>query len=144
MFLALINDTYSEVKAELAVREAERLVTDYFKQGYSNVLGRLGSKDGAPQKIMQAMQAAYAEDEKVSYAELRQNLKKSNFSNMEIELVMSQYDTNEDECIDEEEAIKVFQDLSGGKHVTGLQDNLKFFNLAKLPVPNDADIEKYY
>ena len=54
------------------------------------------------------------DDESVTYAELRQNLKKCNFSDVEIEMFMSQYDTNENEQIDEDEAIKVFKDLAQG------------------------------
>ena len=66
-----------------------------------------------------------------------------NFSDVEIEMLMSQYDTNENEEIDENEAIKVFQDLSEGKNITGLQENLPVLKkISKLPCPNEADIEK--
>ena len=62
MFLAIINDTYSEVKAELSALETEKLVEDYFKKGYKNVLGKIGgsgSRDKKPQNIMNALQSAY-------------------------------------------------------------------------------------
>ena len=62
MFLAIINDTYSEVKAELSALETEKLVEDYFKKGYKNVLGKIGgsrSSDKKPQNIMNALQSAY-------------------------------------------------------------------------------------
>ena len=144
MFLAIINDTYSEVKAELSAKETEKLVEEYFKKGYTNVLGKISgsSTDKRPQNIMNALQSAYMDDEIVTYPELRQNLKKCNFSDVEIEMFMSQYDTNENEEIDENEAIKVFQDLTKGKNITGLQDNLPKIKVSKLPPPNEADIEK--
>ena len=41
MFLAIINDTYSEVKAEIAAQKNEFEITDYFKRGYNNVLGKV-------------------------------------------------------------------------------------------------------
>ena len=145
MFLAIINDTYSEVKAELAAKETEKLVEEYFKKGYTNVLGKISgsSSDKKPQKIMNALQSAYLDDENVTFAELRQNLKKANFSDVEIEMFMSQYDTNENEEIDEEEAINVFRDLAKGKKITGLQENLPKIKMSELPPPNEADIEKY-
>ena len=82
------------------------------------------------------------DDESVTYAELRQNLKKCNFSDVEIEMFMSQYDTNENEQIDEGEAIKVFKDLAQGKNITGLQENLPKIKVSRLPPPNEADVEK--
>ena len=45
MFLAIINDTYSEVKAEIAGQKNEFEIGDYFKRGYNNMLGRLGSRN---------------------------------------------------------------------------------------------------
>ena len=94
--------------------------------------------------MMNAIRSAYADDEIVTYAELRQNLKKANFSDIEIEMFVSQYDTDENDLIDEREAIKIFKDMADGKQVTGLQEGLKI-NLKgkkKLPPPNDADVEK--
>ena len=44
MFLAIINDTYTEVKAELEAQKAERLVGDYFKKGYKNVINNVTGK----------------------------------------------------------------------------------------------------
>ena len=120
MFLAIINDTYSEVKAELAARQAERIVEDYFKKGYKNVLNSVtGKGSDKSQDIMNAIRAAYADDETVTYAELRQNLKKANFSDIEIEMFVSQYDMDENDLIDEKEAVKAVQDLTEGKNITG-------------------------
>ncbi len=77
MFLAIINDAYAEVKAEMEARRANFLVEDYFKKGYSNVLSKVtGTSINRGDDIARALQAAYADDEKVTYEEVRQNLKK--------------------------------------------------------------------
>ncbi|MRA76127.1 hypothetical protein GH890_32380, partial [Bacillus thuringiensis] len=44
MFLAIINDTYSEVKAELSNQKNEFDVGDYFKKGYNKTLDKLNLK----------------------------------------------------------------------------------------------------
>ncbi len=41
MFLAIINDTYSEVKAEIAAQRNEFELGDYLKRGYNNMLGKV-------------------------------------------------------------------------------------------------------
>ena len=58
-------------------------------------------------------------------------------------MFMSQYDVNENDEIEGDEAIKVFQDVATGKQITGLQENLQInLKTSKIPPPNDADIEK--
>ena len=41
MFLAIINDTYSEVKEEISAQKNDFEVADYFKRGYNNMLGKV-------------------------------------------------------------------------------------------------------
>ena len=41
MFLAIINDTYSEVKGEMEMTKIQFEITDLFARGYNNVLGKL-------------------------------------------------------------------------------------------------------
>ena len=45
MFLAIINDTYAEVKAEVMKRKADFEVGDFLKTGVNNVKGYLGIHD---------------------------------------------------------------------------------------------------
>ena len=45
MFLAIINDTYGDVKAELKTRKPEFQMGDFFKTGVNNVKGHLGIHD---------------------------------------------------------------------------------------------------
>jgi polycystin 2 len=42
MFLAIINDTYSEVKEEISAQKNDFEVADYFKRGYNNMMGKVG------------------------------------------------------------------------------------------------------
>ena len=45
MFLAIINDTYAEVKSDLAQQEDEFALGDYFKKGYDKMMNKLIRKD---------------------------------------------------------------------------------------------------
>ena len=44
MFLAIINDTYSEVKSDLSTQKSEFELGDYFKRSYEKMLERLNVK----------------------------------------------------------------------------------------------------
>lgn len=76
MFLAIINDTYSEVKAEIANQRNEFEIADYFKRGYNNMMGKFGKRD----KIVDIQNALKISDENgdgnLSFDEIRKNLKK--------------------------------------------------------------------
>ena len=74
MFLAIINDTYSEVKAEIATQKNEFEIGDYFKRGYNNVLGKMGSRNKNID-IENALKLA-SSDGQITFDEIRQNLKK--------------------------------------------------------------------
>jgi polycystin 2 len=44
MFLAIINDTYSEVKSDMTTQKSEFELGDYFKKSYEKMLERLSVK----------------------------------------------------------------------------------------------------
>jgi polycystin 2 len=44
MFLAIINDTYSEVKSDMSTQKSEIELADYFKKSYDKMLERLNVK----------------------------------------------------------------------------------------------------
>jgi len=44
MFLAIINDTYSEVKNDMTTQKSEFELGDYFKKSYEKLLNRLNIK----------------------------------------------------------------------------------------------------
>ena len=74
MFLAIINDTYTEVKAEIAARKATYDIGDYFSKGYNNLIGQFGQRNRAID-IENALRLAN-DDGSLTYEEVRQNLKK--------------------------------------------------------------------
>jgi len=58
MFLAIINDTYSEVKEDLATRESEFDLGAFLKKGYANVLTKLNLKKDRLKDIADALDSA--------------------------------------------------------------------------------------
>ena len=74
MFLAIINDTYSEVKGEIADQRNEFEIGDYLKKGYNNVLGKVGTRNRAMD--IESTLKLTSQDGEVTYEEVRQNLKK--------------------------------------------------------------------
>ncbi len=74
MFLAIINDTFTEVKAEIEARRLAYDVGDYLKRGYNNLLGQVASRDKAID-IENALKIA-AEDGVITFEEVRANLKR--------------------------------------------------------------------
>merc|ERR1719220_2937576 len=113
MFLAIINDTYSEVKEEISAQKNDFEVADYFKRGYNNMLGKVGKRSKIID-IENALKLANA-DGVVTYDEIRQNLKKCNFSEMEIEMFFAKYDTDGDGVFSWEEGAHIVEDLENDK-----------------------------
>jgi len=113
MFLAIINDTYSEVKEEISAQKNDFEVADYFKRGYNNMLGKVGKRSKIID-IENALKLANA-DGVVTYDEIRQNLKKCNFSEMEIEMFFAKYDTDGDGVFSWEEGAQIVEDLENDK-----------------------------
>ncbi len=85
MFLAIINDTYAEVKQDVKSRKADFQMGDFFKTGVNNVKGYLGIIDRGVD-VENAIKLAAEDDGFVTYDELRENLRKSRFSDVEIDL----------------------------------------------------------
>ena len=76
MFLAIINDTYSEVKSDIALQKSEFEITDYFKKGYEKMVGKLNFKRDKISDIQEAL--AHADqnaDQHLDFDEWRQELK---------------------------------------------------------------------
>ncbi|XP_023329307.1 polycystic kidney disease 2-like 1 protein [Eurytemora carolleeae] len=109
MFLAIINDSYSEVKADLAEQQHDFEVGDYFMKGYNNMLGKVGMRSKLID-IMNALKLAN-DNGSVTYQEVRQNLKKCNFSDLEIEMLFANYDIDGDGIFSMEEGAHIMADL---------------------------------
>ena len=44
MFLAILSDAFGEVKAEIAAKETKFEIGDFFKQGYINIIDKMGAR----------------------------------------------------------------------------------------------------
>ena len=97
MFLAIINDTYGEVKADLKRAKPSFQLGDFFMVGVNNVKAASGIHD-RKLDVENAVKIAAEDDGFVTYSELRENLKHSNFSDVEIDLYfdMFRWETGED------------------------------------------------
>lgn len=60
MFLAIINDTYAEVKSEIT-NDDEFAVMDYFKDSYNNFMFKLGKQKDQIEGIQQAIKVMVSE-----------------------------------------------------------------------------------
>ncbi|XP_037094616.1 polycystin-2-like [Pollicipes pollicipes] len=115
MFLAIINDTYSEVKNEISAQKNEFEIADYFKRGYNNMMGKLGKRDKLID-IQNALKLADTNSDGIySFDEIRKNLKKCNFSDLEIEMFFARYDLNGDRTLGDDEARLMMADLEDQK-----------------------------
>ena len=109
MFLAIINDTYSEVKAEMEMTRVQFEITDLFARGYNNILGSVAMRDKMID-VENAIKLAN-DDGVVTFEEIRTELKKCDFSNTEIEMFFGNSDSNGDGIIDVEESNDVLEDI---------------------------------
>lgn len=102
MFLAIINDTYSEVKAETMAAKSVFEITDYFARGYNNVLGSVALRN----KLIDVENAIKLanDDGTVTYDEIRNQLKKVDFSDVEIDVFFGLSDVNGDGTISTDES----------------------------------------
>ncbi|XP_076365526.1 polycystin-2-like isoform X2 [Tachypleus tridentatus] len=115
MFLAIINDTYAEVKTELASEKNEFEIGEYFKKSYKNLMSKLGRRDKIVD-IQNAMKQVNGDQiRRFSFDELRQTLKQQNFTDVEIEMIFSKYDLDGNRVLDETETKQMLSDLEGQK-----------------------------
>jgi polycystin 2 len=80
MFLAIINDTYSEVKGD-PDQTSEIELGDYFKRGYDKMLTKLNVKRDRIIDIKEMLKTADKDgDNKLNFEELRADLRVWNFN----------------------------------------------------------------
>ncbi|CBY18963.1 unnamed protein product [Oikopleura dioica] len=104
MFLAIINDTYSEVKEDLATRKSEFDLGAFLKKGYNGMLTKL--------KLRKDRLKAYTNnDDVVDWDEWRSDLKLRGVPDAEIEAVFAKYDKDGDMVLNKEERNKLRADL---------------------------------
>lgn len=78
MFIAIINDTYGEIKMEIASQKSDIELAAFFKKGYINLLDKLNLKRAHIVDIHQAVTSAdLNQDKKIDFIEWRNNLRVS-------------------------------------------------------------------
>jgi len=76
MFIAIINDTYAEIKEELSGQKSEIELGSFFKKGYNKVLSKLNLKKAQIVDIQKAITTADVNnDKRVDFIEWRNNLR---------------------------------------------------------------------
>jgi polycystin 2 len=112
MFLAIINDTYSEVKAEISMQKSEFEISDYIKRGYNKVLEKLSLKKDRIRDIQDAIVSAdLNNDKRLDWEEWRLDLKMRGIPDAEIEAVFAKYDQDGDLILNEHEQKRLHDDL---------------------------------
>ena len=129
MFLAIINDTYSEVKEEVENRKEDFQVIDMISRGYNNVREMVHTRD----KLIdiQAVVKLAADDGVVTYDEIRDALRNLNFSDLEIEIFCAKYDKDGDFEFDIEELQAI-----------GREDEDQFDNMDHLILESEKKTEE--
>ncbi|KAJ8336193.1 hypothetical protein SKAU_G00395360 [Synaphobranchus kaupii] len=108
MFLAIINDTYSEVKGDMAQQRSEMELTDLIKKGYNQAMVKLRLKRTTVDDISESLRQAGG---KLNFEELRQDLKGKGHTDAEIEAIFSKYDHDGDQELTEHENQQMRDDL---------------------------------
>jgi polycystin 2 len=124
MFLAIINDTYSEVKADLSTQKNDFEMADYLKERYQSVLSKLNIKRDKIVGIQKAVRTADKDgDNKIDFEEWRHDLKMRGYAEAEIEAVFSKYDQDGNRALDEDEMRQMTADLEGQQIAIGKEYN---------------------
>ncbi|XP_018574958.1 polycystic kidney disease 2-like 1 protein, partial [Anoplophora glabripennis] len=83
MFLAIINDTYADVKTEIAIAPDEMQMTEYIQRGFFNMLRKLGCGRSRKSELKRELN--------ITIRHIREALKKCGFSDLEIEMFFARY-----------------------------------------------------
>lgn len=112
MFLAIINDTYADVKSDVDEQKSDFELGDYFKRGYDKILTKMHLKKDKIVDIQNALNMADGDaDKEIKFDEWRAELRKRGYGDAEIEAYFAKYDTDGSRNLSEEEQKKMREDL---------------------------------
>ncbi|XP_049456856.1 polycystic kidney disease 2-like 1 protein [Epinephelus fuscoguttatus] len=100
MFLAIINDTYSEVKEELSSQQDELQITDIIKQSYMKTFTKLKLKKEKISDVQKALRSGSGE---IEFKDFRETLKEMGHADHEISAAFSRFDRDGNQILDEGE-----------------------------------------
>ncbi|KAL4640930.1 polycystic kidney disease 2-like 1 protein [Arapaima gigas] len=108
MFLAIINDTYSEVKEELSKQNDDLHLADILKQSYLKTFTKLRLKK---EKISDVQKALQAGSKQLEFEDFRESLKEMGHADHEISATFSRFDQDGNHILDEEEQNRMKKEL---------------------------------
>jgi polycystin 2 len=137
MFLAIINDTYAEVKDELSKQEDPFRMGDFFKARANFFMDKLHLKREKIMDIQEAMDSAdLNNDDKVDFDELRVQLKNRGYADGEIEAIFARYDSDGNRTLDKDEQAKMQQELDQQKAAITVEMESQQQNAASAQIMN--------
>uniref|UniRef100_A0A3Q3LYW7 Polycystic kidney disease 2-like 1 n=1 Tax=Mastacembelus armatus TaxID=205130 RepID=A0A3Q3LYW7_9TELE len=128
MFLAIINDTYSEVKEELSSQNDELHITDIIKQSYMKTFMKLKLKKEKISDVQKALRSGSGE---IEFKDFRETLKEMGHSDQEISAAFSRFDRDKNQILDEEEQERMKIELKEKKDALSAELNNLGMNYEK-------------
>nr|XP_045012360.1 polycystic kidney disease 2-like 1 protein isoform X3 [Jaculus jaculus] len=108
MFLAIINDTYSEVKEELAEQKDELQLSDLLKQSYKKTLLRLRlrkKRDSDVQKVLQGR------EQEIQFEDFTNTLRELGHAEHDLMAAFTRFDQDGNHVLDKKEQEQMRQTL---------------------------------
>ncbi|KAF3827839.1 hypothetical protein GH733_001074 [Mirounga leonina] len=111
MFLAIINDTYSEVKEELAGQKDELQLSDLLKQGYNKTLLRLRLRKDQVSDAQKVLQGGEQEIQFEDFTNTLRELRHAEHEITELTAAFTRFDQDGNHILDKKEQEQMQQDL---------------------------------
>ncbi|XP_045658830.1 polycystic kidney disease 2-like 1 protein isoform X1 [Ursus americanus] len=111
MFLAIINDTYSEVKEELAGQKDELQISDLLKQGYNKILLRLRLRKERVSDVQKVLQGGEQEIQFEDFTNTLRELGHAEHEITELTAAFTRFDQDGNHILDQKEQEQMQQDL---------------------------------
>ncbi|XP_023598983.1 polycystic kidney disease 2-like 1 protein isoform X4 [Myotis lucifugus] len=111
MFLAIINDTYSEVKEELAGQKDELQISDFLKQGYNKTLLRLRLRKKQVSDVQKVLQGGEQEIQFEDFTNTLRELGHKEHEITELAATFTKFDQDGNHVLNEKEQKQMQQDL---------------------------------
>jgi hypothetical protein len=117
MFMAIINDSYTQVKEEMAQSQPEFMLSDYLKLNYAKVVDKLNLRRNRIMDIQDVLKSDdVASKDELEFNTWRRLLKAKGYADMEIEALFSRYDKDNDRKLNEVEKIKLVKDIAKARN----------------------------
>ncbi len=131
--MAIINDSYTKVKEEMAESQPEFMLSDYLKLNYGKVVDRMNLRRNRIVDIEEVLKSdEVASKDELDYGTWRRLLKKKGYADMEIEALFSRYDKDSDHRLNEMEKLKLVRDITKArKNITEEFKNFKEKRVSK-------------